>query len=193
MGQHGGPDLAPVVLNGAGASGTDASRAADALLAAYDAHQRGLYSYLLAATRDPNVAADLLQETFLRYLREAQADRLPVNAHAWLFRVATNLVMSGGRRQRTAARWAERQPRADVAGSAEDEILRRERDRELLDSLDELPEDGRTALLMAAQGFSGAEIAGAIGKSESATRTLMCRARLRLRNRLADAEEGAWR
>jgi DNA-directed RNA polymerase specialized sigma24 family protein len=35
---------------------------------------------------------------------------------------------------------------------------------------------------MAAEGFSGREIAGAIGRTEQATRVLMSRARNRLRN-----------
>ncbi len=41
---------------------------------------------------------------------------------------------------------------------------------------------------MAAQGFDGAEIAAAIGRTPLATRSLMCRARLQLRQRLAAME-----
>jgi DNA-directed RNA polymerase specialized sigma24 family protein len=37
---------------------------------------------------------------------------------------------------------------------------------------------------MAAGGFNGMEIAEAIGRTGSATRTLMCRSRLQLRHRL---------
>ena len=50
--------------------------------------------------------------------------------------------------------------------------------------LGELGADARTALLMAANGFNGLEIADAIGRSPNATRTLMCRSRLQLRARL---------
>jgi len=52
----------------------------------------------------------------------------------------------------------------------------------------ELAPDARVALLLAAQGFSGREIAETIGRSEIATRTLMCRARLDLRRRLEAAD-----
>jgi DNA-directed RNA polymerase specialized sigma24 family protein len=45
----------------------------------------------------------------------------------------------------------------------------------------------RTALLMAAQGVSGIEIADYLGRSPAATRTMMCRARLRLRAELTQA------
>ena len=42
--------------------------------------------------------------------------------------------------------------------------------------------------MLAAHGFSGREVAEAIGRSELATRTLLCRARLRLRERLESTE-----
>ena len=62
--------------------------------------------------------------------------------------------------------------------------LDHERQADLDVVLGELEEDARTALLMAASGFNGMEIAEAIGRSGNATRTLMCRARLQLRHRL---------
>ena len=54
----------------------------------------------------------------------------------------------------------------------------------MTDALAELPVDDRTALMLAAHGFSGREIAAALGRSELATRSLICRARIRLRERL---------
>jgi len=51
-----------------------------------------------------------------------------------------------------------------------------------------VPKDARTCLLMAANGFSGREIADAIGRSELATRALICRARIRLRESLTEAD-----
>ena len=47
----------------------------------------------------------------------------------------------------------------------------------------------RTALILASRGFSGREVAATIGKSELATRSLMCRARSKLRTEL-EREEG---
>lgn len=48
--------------------------------------------------------------------------------------------------------------------------------------------DARTALLLAAHGFSGREVAEALGRTELATRSLICRARLRLREHLGGTE-----
>jgi DNA-directed RNA polymerase specialized sigma24 family protein len=67
--------------------------------------------------------------------------------------------------------------------------LRAEQESELHAALAELPPDGRAALLLAAQGFDGREIAASIGRTEGATRTLLCRSRVRLRLVL-EAEEG---
>ena len=70
----------------------------------------------------------------------------------------------------------------------EGETLRVERDSELHVALAALAPDGRAALLLAAQGFAGSEIAASIGRTEGATRTLMCRARVQLRQLLDAAE-----
>jgi DNA-directed RNA polymerase specialized sigma24 family protein len=45
----------------------------------------------------------------------------------------------------------------------------------------------RTALMLSAEGYSGREVAGLLGKREGATRTLLWRGRLELR-RLLDGE-----
>jgi DNA-directed RNA polymerase specialized sigma24 family protein len=72
----------------------------------------------------------------------------------------------------------------DTAPSTEATYLARERAAALDRVLGTLDRDARVALLLSAQGVPGAEIAAAIGRSPNATRTLMCRARLRLRTAL---------
>ena len=59
------------------------------------------------------------------------------------------------------------------------------------DALGELEPDGRTALLLAANGFNGMEAAEALGRSATATRTLMTRARLQLHDRLPSSDVSA--
>jgi DNA-directed RNA polymerase specialized sigma24 family protein len=70
----------------------------------------------------------------------------------------------------------------------DDEVLRGETRREVWAALARLPTDARTALLLAAHGFSGRDIARMLGRSELATRSLICRARLRLREQLGGSE-----
>ena len=60
-------------------------------------------------------------------------------------------------------------------------VLARERTSAIDAVLATLPVDARTALLLSADGFSGEEIAATIGRSHAATRTLISRARVRVR------------
>jgi len=73
-------------------------------------------------------------------------------------------------------------------GSPEDAILRVERARSVQDVLATLAPAERSSLLLAAEGYSGKEIAERLGRTPEATRTLMCRARSKVRAQLAAIE-----
>lgn len=158
--------------------------ARDAILALYDAHQNELFSFLLSATRNTATAEDLLQEAFLRLIRETRLGRAPDRPRAWLYRVCANLVTSQGRRRRSAQRWELRIAPAEPSSSAEQDFLLREEEQQLNDVLVELPADARAGLLLSAHGFRGEEIAQLLGRSQLATRSLLFRARAKLRDRL---------
>jgi RNA polymerase sigma factor (sigma-70 family) len=160
------------------------AKTGELVVASYDAHQRELYSFALHATRDPEIAADLVQEAFARLIVEVDAGRPPDNVRAWLYRVIANLVVSRGRRAAVARGKLGSLAEPGVDEGPEPAYLEHERRSELEAVLAELDEDARTALVMAASGFKGMEIADAIGRSGNATRTMMCRSRLQLRRRL---------
>ena len=63
-----------------------------------------------------------------------------------------------------------------------------ERHADLTAALERLPKDHRAALLLAAQGFTGREIATILHKSEGATRNILWRARLLLKDFLQDGD-----
>ena len=69
--------------------------------------------------------------------------------------------------------------------SPEEHVVRTDESAKLREALAELPSDARVALLMAAEGFSSAEIGAAIGRTAGATATYICRARIRLRELLS--------
>jgi RNA polymerase sigma factor (sigma-70 family) len=151
------------------------------ILAVYDANQRDLFSFALAVTRDRGAAEDLVQEAFLRLVRETRAGRLPDQPRAWLYRVTVNLARTRARRAVVADRWRSLfRDRLSII-SAEEQVVGREQRDLLRRALGHLPLDARTAFLLASDGHSGREIAGLIGKSEGATRTLLYRARRDLR------------
>jgi RNA polymerase sigma-70 factor (ECF subfamily) len=159
---------------------------------AFETYHAEIYSFARRATGDPAAAEDLVQEAFLRLTVESRGGRAPDNVRAWLYRVASNLVISRGRRRSTVVRWLASQTHqneaARVTESPETGALRRERIAGLEAALARLPADARTALLLAGEGFSGEEIAATIGRSHAATRTLLSRARVRVRLQLEQAE-----
>jgi RNA polymerase sigma-70 factor, ECF subfamily len=162
---------------------TEAHRAVD-VVAAYDANERDLFSFTLAVTRDRAAAEDLVQEAFLRLVREAHAGRWPENVRAWLYRVVVNLARSRARRRLVADRLRSLFVNRDVARSPEDDLIRRERGAALERALATLTNEARMAFLLASNGYSGQEVAALIGRSEGATRTLLWRARRELRRHM---------
>jgi len=153
---------------------------------AFEAFQRDVFSFSMHATRDPDIAADVTQDAFLRLLTETERRGPPEHPKGWLLRVAANLVISRGRRVSVAQRWVQRfGQRTELSESPEVGILQQEHRERVRELLQVVPPDARICLLMAAEGFSGREIADAIGRTELATRVLMSRARNRLREALA--------
>jgi RNA polymerase sigma-70 factor (ECF subfamily) len=155
-----------------------------AVSTAFESYHAELYNFLRRSTRDEGAAEDLLQEAFLRLTREVDAGRTPEHIRAWLYRVASNLAISRGRRRTTAFAWLGRygpQSLGEDVESLEAGVLAKERTSTIDAILATLPTESRTALLLSADGFSGDEIAAAIGRSHGATRTLLSRTRVRVR------------
>ena len=149
--------------------------------AAYLAHLGALQRRLTVTTRDPSVAEDLAQEAFLRMVTEVRAGRIPDEPGAWLQRVGHNLAMSRGRHLSVVARRESELARPDEPKSPERQVVDAEDGRQLHRALETLNATDRQALVLAAHGVRGPEIARSIGRTEGATRTLICRARSKLR------------
>jgi RNA polymerase sigma-70 factor (ECF subfamily) len=156
----------------------------DIVSAAYDAFERALYAFALGLTHSGTAAEDLVQESFLRLIREVQAGRAPDNVKAWLYRVCSNLAMSRGRRATVATRYLPFLASREVGETPEARHLRLELGAELTAALADLSHDERTGLLLSAGGFHGPEIAEIIGRSHAATRTMLTRARMKVQARL---------
>lgn len=159
---------------------------------AFEAYHGELYNFLRRSTRDDAAAEDLLQEAFLRLAQEVEADRPPEHLRGWLYRVASNLAISRGRRRTTVFGWLNRYGRAaatEFEQSPEEGYLRQERTSALDAVLATLSPEARAALQLSADGFSGEEIAAAIGRSHGATRTLLTRARVKVRLELERREQ----
>jgi RNA polymerase sigma-70 factor, ECF subfamily len=155
------------------------------LAQAYEEYRNPLIGYMTSLTRNRDDAQDLVHEAYARLAREVRMGRTPIEPRAWLYRVGRNLAVSRGRRHQVAERMQPRLADRALATSAEDVWIAGETARDLRVALAILGPADRTALIMAAEGYTGAEIARALRMSEGAVRTRQCRARAKLRERLS--------
>src|SRR5262249_13523675 len=158
-----------------------------AIEAAFTEHRPGLVRYLTGLTRDPELAEDIAQEAFLRLAREVEAGRGPDCVPAWLRRVGTNLATSQARRVQVATRHEAELARPAEPRSPESIIVSGEIAARVDGPVGELSAAERHAVVLAGYGVAGVEIAQAVGRTPAATRTLLCRARAKLRRGMLQA------
>jgi RNA polymerase sigma-70 factor (ECF subfamily) len=152
----------------------------DVLAQAYEQHRAGLLGYILVCAHDLDAAEDVCQEAFVRLHLALSQGRGPDDPAAWLRRVARNLVISRARRTQVALRHAPRlhEPVGfDPTGSV---VIERERVDLIRVALGRIPEEQRQLLLLAAGGFTRAQMGDRLGASPGAIRTRLHRARRQL-------------
>ena len=149
--------------------------------AAFTEHRAALVRHLSSVTRDRDVAEDLAQEAFLRLALEIEAGRTPDDAGAWLHRVGSNLAMSRGRHMQVVDRRAGSLPRPSEPAMPDQVVCNNELAIAMGAVLAQMSGTERRALVLAANGYAGAEIASELGRSPGAVRTLLCRARTKIR------------
>jgi RNA polymerase sigma-70 factor (ECF subfamily) len=137
-------------------------------------------------------AEDVVQDTFLRVLQRHRSLPEVRDMRVWLVRIAWNLAIDRVRRrkpQHADADFIQTLVAPNIpADKALDEFRRM---TAVLAEIERLPKPERHALLLSSlEELDTAEIATIIGRTESATRALLFRARTRLRTRL---EKGARR
>jgi RNA polymerase sigma-70 factor (ECF subfamily) len=150
----------------------------EAFRALYDRTARALWAYLSRVSGSPDLADDLLQETYYRFLRARVLYESDAHRRNSLFRIATNLVRDGHRRG-IRARFVsipDDELRADVDIAAD-----AERRTDLGRAMSRLKPRERAMLWLAyAQGSNHRDIAGTLGIKTGSVRLLLFRARRKL-------------
>lgn len=151
----------------------------------------GTYSALLfrvahSILHSRSDAEEVVQDVFVRVLEHRTKLPQVREMRVWLVRIAWNLALDRRRRIRPDQMDALFAQSLISSGKAADEAVDETRRlRRVLKQIDRLPKIERHALLLATvEEFETAEIAELIGRSESATRALLFRARARLRERM---------
>ncbi len=140
--------------------------------ALYEEHAGEIAGYLAKLVGDRDAARELLQETFVRAIRQERSLRDPGAVRAWLYRTATNLAHNH-RRRLAIVRFVELTGRERGAGEAFD--AEAEQVQRALRSVG--AETAATLLLFYAHGFSRAEIAAMRGVGEEAVKSRLARGR----------------
>jgi RNA polymerase sigma-70 factor (ECF subfamily) len=157
-----------------------------------------LYGAAMRMTRNPADAEDLVQETYTKAFAAFRSFEQGTNLRAWLFRILRNTYIN-------AYRKAQREPLSTSADelsdpqllevdarstggtrSAETEALERLGDTEIIEAMQALPEDFRTAVYLAdVEGFSYKEIAEIMETPVGTVMSRVHRGRKSLRSLLA--------
>lgn len=159
-----------------------------------------LVKYFYRMVRDPALAEDLAQETFIRVYKARHRYRPDARFTTWLYRIATNLALN-------AIRDSKGRRRQDGNGSADDgetsfdfvdpkalveqQLIETDRGRMIREAVELLPENQRAAVILHKyQDVDYRQIAGILKVSESAVKSLLFRAYETLRGRLEPLVKG---
>jgi RNA polymerase sigma factor (sigma-70 family) len=139
----------------------------------YHLHYRRLLGYVTRLCGEPDLAADIVQESFVRLHAQGRTLESP---GPWLLTVATNLLRNarsrGARRAELAAQTLPNEPHA-VSDPAE----RREEQERVRRVLGTLPPRDQELLALLAGGYRYREMAQALGIHEASVGTLLARAK----------------
>lgn len=172
--------------------------------------QDRLYNAVLRMVGDPDDARELTQETFMRGLQKIESFRGDSQPYTWLFRIATNLVITEARkahRQRTFSldnpfRNGRPQQSPDDPSSLADRLPHkgpspdqstdhRERDQQVLAGLARIDAEYRAILVMRdVEGFDYQQMSEVLDLPLGTVKSRLFRARLALRDELKDYMTG---
>jgi RNA polymerase sigma-70 factor, ECF subfamily len=151
-----------------------------------------LYPAALRITGNPPDAEDLVQETFAKALAASGRFQPGTNLNAWLRRIMINTFISGYRKSRAEPQFVT----ADAAGaqllcvrspggSAEDQVVARLLDPEVIAALRVLPDRHKIVVYLAdLEGLGCRQISALIGVPLGSVKSCLHRARCRLRAEL---------
>ena len=154
-----------------------------------------MWAVALRTLRDPEEAADALQEAFISAFRAAASFRAESQVTTWLHRIVVNACLDRMRRRQT--RPTVPLPEAGPGEPVAPRDARAERETRLVvqAALNELPEEQRAPIVLVdVEGYSVAETAQLLGIAEGTVKSRCARGRAKLakvlghlRNQSADA------
>ncbi|HTL19624.1 MAG TPA: RNA polymerase sigma factor [Steroidobacteraceae bacterium] len=147
----------------------------------YREHVGRVYGLCLRMTRDPQLAEDCTQETFINAWRALAKFETRSSLSTWLHRIAVNVSLAKRRKSGPV----EPLPEEEEAGAVEWTLETPVEVQELESAIGALPEGARDALVLhGLYGYSHGEAAQMLGIAEGTCKAQLHRARRLLRERL---------
>jgi len=142
----------------------------------YKQTSRALLRYLVAVTRQPDFAEDILQEAYCRLLTAGRPEMDEQQTRSYLFRIATNLVRDRWRRGKESPLPQNSEEISPMDPEFDDKLHVRQAFERLK------PRERQLLWLAYVEGSSHKEIADCTGLRAGSIRLLLFRARRRLLN-----------
>ena len=144
-------------------------------------HRDRMWAVALRTLRDPDEAADALQEAFISAFRAAGSFRGQSQVTTWLHRIVVNACLDRMRRRQARPTSPLPGEGPDEPAAGRDTIADRETQLAVGDALAQLPPDQRaTVVLVDVQGYSVTETAQLLGVAEGTVKSRCARGRTKL-------------
>ncbi|WP_121010561.1 RNA polymerase sigma factor SigM [Saccharothrix australiensis] len=158
-------------------------------------HRDRMWAVALRTLRDPEEAADALQEAFISAFRAAASFRAESQVTTWLHRIVVNACLDRMRRRQTRPTVPLPEAGPGEPAAPRDAMAERETRLVVQEALAELPEEQRAPIVLVdVEGYSVAETAQLLGIAEGTVKSRCARGRAKLakvlghlRNQSADA------
>jgi RNA polymerase sigma-70 factor, ECF subfamily len=150
----------------------------DTFRSLYEKTSRPLWTFLWRRTGDSQVADDLLQETYYRFLRTRGKYESDAHRRNYLFRIATNLANDSFRRRKPEHISLSADGGPEISTRDQDIAVGNQQRTDLDRAMSQLPSRQRDALWLAyVEGSSHEEIAGILGMKVGSIKLMLFRAR----------------
>lgn len=154
------------------------------------AYEKNVYNIALRMVGDPEDAADMTQETFIKAYRSLSSFRGDSKFSSWLYRIASNVCLdflrSRSRHPQVSLSTVDEDDRAtfelpDMRQNPEEQLMKKLGMEAVRRGLEQLPEQQRQILVLRELGgLSYAELAQTLGLEEGTVKSRIFRARKRL-------------
>ena len=168
----------------------DDERAFGELVTRYESK---VYSLAMKMLRNPEDAEDVLQETFLRAYRGLKSFKGNSTFSTWIYRITANSALMRLRKKQLPQVSIEDSDEretpiaiADWAPGPAEQLLNQEMQKVMDEAIDSLPHEFRQVFILRdVEEMSNSDVAEILDLSVAAVKSRLHRARLKVRNRLA--------